>query len=76
MRVMMSKVHRYNEAGRRLQAAVISFHMGYKGVDATLKTTPEVVDESWAELAAQLIRGILQENADRLHRPLNSDTIQ
>ena len=50
------KTHRYNEAGRRLQAAMLSYQMGYKGVDSTLKTTPAVVDESWADLAEQLLK--------------------
>jgi hypothetical protein len=62
----MSKTRSYNEAGRRLQAAVISYQMGYKGVDRILKTTPAVVDESWADLARSLIRHMLEQHSDRL----------
>jgi len=49
-----TELHPYNEAGRRLKAAVISYLMGYKGVDRTLQELPEDVDEWWAELAEQL----------------------
>jgi hypothetical protein len=69
-------IHPFKEAGCRLQAAVISYQMGYKGVDSPLKTQPEVVDKSWAELAERLIRGMSQEHADRINPPLKSKTIQ
>lgn len=47
-------LHPFNEAGRRLKAAVISYLLGYKGVDSTLRELPEDVDEWWAELAEEL----------------------
>ena len=45
------KQHPCSEAGRRLKAAMISYHMGYKGVDSTLKTTTVQDGDGWAELA-------------------------
>jgi len=50
--------HPYNEAGRKLKAAVVSSLLRLKGVDSTLKEMPEVVDERWAELAEQLMREV------------------
>jgi hypothetical protein len=48
--------HPYNDAGRRLKAALVSYQLGRSGVDYTLKQMPELVDESWAELAENLLR--------------------
>jgi hypothetical protein len=31
----------FREAGRRLKAAMISYQMGYKGVDSSLRQVPE-----------------------------------
>jgi hypothetical protein len=46
----------FNEAGRRLKAALISYQLGYSGVDYTLKQMPQVVDPSWSELPERLLR--------------------
>jgi hypothetical protein len=48
--------HQYNEAGRRLKAALISSLMRYAGVDRTLKGLPEDAGEGWGELAECLIQ--------------------
>jgi hypothetical protein len=68
----------YNEAGRRLQAAMISYQMGYKGVDATLKKMPEDADESWAQLAEQILRNMMESASKGLvYRHLApTDTVQ
>jgi hypothetical protein len=52
---MAQSNHPYNEAGRRLKAALISYQLGLKGVDSTLKKMPEIVGEGWAEIAEQLL---------------------
>ena len=48
------KLHPYNEAGRRLKAALVSYTMGRAGVDSTLKQTPwkprETTGPSWPNL--------------------------
>lgn len=49
-------MHPFNEAGRRLQAALISYLMRRKGIDATLREVSPVVDETWAILAEKLLR--------------------
>ena len=70
--------HPYNDAGRRLKAALVSYQLGRSGVDYTLKQMPELVDESWAELAENLLR----EMANAVARSLlpassnGSDSIQ
>jgi hypothetical protein len=51
-------IHPFNEAGRRLYAALISYQMGHSGVDSTLKNMPDTVDISWSELAERLSRDI------------------
>jgi hypothetical protein len=53
------KPHPYNEAGRRLKAALISYQLGRAGVDYTLKQVPEDVGDDWAELAGSLLQGML-----------------
>lgn len=55
--------HPFNEAGRRLKAAMVSKHAGYVGVDYTLKRTPEVVEEYWAEAAQELSRRLIESAA-------------
>jgi hypothetical protein len=51
--------HPYDELGRRLLASVISYRLGYAGVDRTLKEkVPETVDSSWSELGEYLDREI------------------
>jgi hypothetical protein len=52
---MAEEKHPYNEAGRRIKAALVSFQLGRAGVDRTLKETPEDAGEGWAELAEQLL---------------------
>ncbi len=52
---MAEDKHPYNEAGRRIKAALVSFQLGRAGVDRTLKETPEDAGEGWAELAEQLL---------------------
>jgi hypothetical protein len=58
--VKTRKLHRYNEAGRRLKAALVSYSMGRAGVDYTLRQTPEDAGDGWAELAESLLRGMLE----------------
>jgi hypothetical protein len=66
----MSQTKRpYNEAGRRLKAALLSYQFRLKGVDYTLKQLPEDAGEEWAQLAESLLR--LESNASHcvsLHR--------
>ncbi|GAC1360767.1 MAG: hypothetical protein NVSMB3_08800 [Acidobacteriaceae bacterium] len=47
--------HPYNEAGRRMKAALVSYQLGMNGVDYVLRRSPEVVEEAWAELAEKLL---------------------
>jgi predicted metal-binding protein len=56
---MAQNDHPFKEAGRRLKAALISYQLGKKGVDSTLKSAPENPGEGWAELAEQLIMDML-----------------
>lgn len=66
-----TELHPFNEAGRRLKAAVISYLLGYKGVDRTLQDLPEEVDEWWAQLAEQLAVAVQRQGLDpetELHR--------
>ena len=58
--VRTRKLHPYNEAGRRLKAALVSYSVGRAGVDYTLKQTPEDAGDDWAELAESLLRGMLE----------------
>jgi hypothetical protein len=51
--------HPYREAGRRLMAALVSYHLGRAGVDRTLKETPEDLGEGWAEVAQHLLTQML-----------------
>lgn len=60
------ELHPYNEAGRRIKAALMSYQLGRVGVDRTLKEVPEDAGEGWAELAKQL----LIEMNDRAGTPL------
>ena len=48
----------FREADRRLKAAMISYQMGYKGVDSTLKQVPEDPGDSWTEMAEHILRGM------------------
>ena len=49
--------HAYNEAGRRIKAALVSYRLGRAGVDYTLKQMPDIADPFWCELAQQLLSG-------------------
>jgi hypothetical protein len=53
--------HSFNEAGRRVKAAVISYQMGDAGVDRALKGIPDDPGEGWAALAESLLRGMQPE---------------
>lgn len=66
-----TELHPFNEAGRRLKAAVISYLVGDKGVDRVLDEVPEHVDEWWAELAEELAVAVKRQGLDsemELHR--------
>lgn len=73
------KVQMSKEAGRRIKAAVVSYLMGYKGVDRTLK---EMADEDpgeyWSDLAEKLLRRTNAEVVEGLFRPKKDtdETIQ
>lgn len=57
----------YNELGRRLLAAVVSYRLGYAGVDHVLKNEiPATVNSYWADLGRDLDRAA----ADALGRGL------
>jgi hypothetical protein len=58
--------HPYNEAGRRLKAALISYQMGYSGVDDTLKQMPQVAELIWCERAESLLIEMAGQVASRL----------
>jgi hypothetical protein len=52
-----SQPHPYNELGRRLFAAVVSYELGLRGLDYTLREyAPESVDDFWSDLGEQLLR--------------------
>lgn len=53
-----------NDLGLRILAAVVSYQLGYRGVDSTLKRLRDegkIVDQSWIDLGASLIRQILDD---------------
>jgi hypothetical protein len=68
----------YNELGRRLLAAVISYRMGYAVVDRTLKTIPETVHSSWAQLGQDLDRAMAESVGQAIAPPIKklTDEIQ
>jgi hypothetical protein len=66
---MAQSSHPYNEAGRRLKAALISYQLGRKGVDSTLKQMPESAGEGWAEIAEKLLREMAEQVGDILSPP-------
>ena len=54
----MNQDNSRRELGRRLLAALLSYHYGI-GLDYTLKHyVPETIDPSWGELAWDLLKGI------------------
>lgn len=74
---MSESHHPYNEAGRRLKAALISYQLGRKGVDSTLKEMPENAGEGWGEIAEKLLRDIANHIANSLIPPSDgSSTVQ
>jgi hypothetical protein len=75
---MAQSKHPYNEAGRRLKAAMLSYQLGLKGVDRTLKEMPEYAGDGWAELAEKLLRGMAEQVGDAIFRPPSggSGTVQ
>jgi hypothetical protein len=62
----MAEGHSFNEAGRRVKAAVISYQMGDAGVDRALKGIPDDPGEGWAELTESLLRGMQAELVGKL----------
>lgn len=65
----MAESHPFNEAGRRVKAALISYQLGRAGVDRTLKEVPDDPGEGWAELAESLIRGMNGAVVEKLFPP-------
>ena len=56
------------ELGRRLLAALLSYHYGNIGMDYTLQRyVPETIDPSWGELAWDLLRSISAQASAILH---------
>jgi hypothetical protein len=59
----------FEEAGRRIKAAVISYLKRDKGVDRTLKEMgDEDPGEYWSDQAEKLVRTMNTEVVERLHR--------
>jgi hypothetical protein len=52
--------HPFNEAGRRIKAALVSYQLGRAGVDSTLKQTPADAGKDWAELAQLLLQEMIR----------------
>jgi hypothetical protein len=75
---MAQNYHPYNEAGRRVKAALMSYQLGLKGVDRTLKEMPEFAGEGWAEIAEKLLCGMADQVAKSVFGPPSdgSGTIQ
>jgi hypothetical protein len=59
----------FEEAGRRIKAAIISYLMGDKGVDRTLKELPEDPGEYWSDQAEKLVESM---NAEVVEQMLKS----
>jgi hypothetical protein len=68
-RFIVAESHPFNEAGRRVKAALISYQLGRAGVDRTLKEVPDDPGEGWAELAESLIRGMNGAVVEKLFPP-------
>ncbi len=56
---MAEELHPYNEAGRRIKAALVSYIAGRTGVDRTLKEVPKDAGAGWGDLAEQLVKGMI-----------------
>jgi hypothetical protein len=63
---MAQEKHSYNEAGRKLKAAITSSLLRRKGVDRTLKEMPEIVGHDWVELAERLMRDMNAQVVEQL----------
>jgi hypothetical protein len=62
--------HPYNEPGRRLKAALISYQLGRKGVDSTLKGDARKCRcRDGGEIAEKLLRGMSDQIANLLIPP-------
>src|SRR3954451_16134128 len=62
--------HPYNDLGRRLFTAVLSYHLRLRGLDYTMRAhTPEIVADFWAELGEQLLRREQDRVMDLLFSP-------
>ena len=62
--------HDYNEIGRRILAAVLSYQLRLRGLDYTLRQhVPEVVDPFWCEIGEQLLRYRQQKLMDLMFSP-------
>lgn len=59
--------HPFNEAGRRIKAAVLSSLTRDKGVDNILEQLPEEVERGWADLGERLVRHLNGQTADKLN---------
>jgi len=59
--------HPFNEAGRRIKAAVLSSLTRDKGVDNILEQLPEEVERGWADLGERLVRQLNGQTADKLN---------
>ena len=57
----------FEEAGRKIKAAIISSLMRYKGVDLVLKELPEDPGEYWSDLAESLMRSTQDELMKQFH---------
>ena len=66
----MPKAKSFPSLGKRLWAAVLSYHMGYAGVDRVLKEDPDFEpDSSWNDLGTKLQRLMV----NNIHIPVPKD---
>ena len=70
--------HPYNEAGRRLLAAVMSYRLSIRMDYCLQKYVPEEVDSGWAEMAETLLRGVssgiashIRQDSEKFKLPTN-----
>ena len=71
-----NNIHPYNEAGRRIKAALLSYQLGRAGVDRTLKEVPQDAGDEWAELAKELLIALNDRTANGLIPPRGPIRIQ
>jgi hypothetical protein len=61
----------------RLKPALVSYQLGLRGVDYTLKDMPSDPGRGWAELAESLLRGMNGAVAEELfNRPKDEGPVQ